>query len=202
MIDHQNIIDQILSIPLRNGKRIVAIVGGPASGKSTLSTTLSKQLSDACVVPMDGFHCSNSDLELHGLLARKGGAETFDVDGFIQTVRAVGQGGGVPYPTFDRNNDCVIVDGGTVKSSDTTILVEGNYLLLNVAPWNSLAKLWDFSIFLDVPIDALQVRLVQRWLDHGHDHKAALKRATENDLSNARLVLEKSLKADIVIPHI
>ena len=40
MISQKNIITSILKHPLRNGRRFVAIVGPPASGKSTLANQL------------------------------------------------------------------------------------------------------------------------------------------------------------------
>lgn len=148
---------------------------------------------------MDGFHRSNEDLKEHRLLARKGAPETFDVAGFeaiIHTVRARKE---VDFPTFDRGNDCVVPGGGAVKASDETILVEGNYLLLDVAPWNALAGLWDFSIMLEVPIEELKARLVDRWLAHGFDRKGAIKRAEENDLRNARTMIKSSFPADMTV---
>lgn len=195
----QDIIDKITAVPLRGGRRIIAIAGGPASGKSTLSAKLASRIPNGCVVPMDGFHRDNVDLDRHGLLARKGAPETFDVAAFIQLVQSLRSQSNVAFPTFDRLNDRVVIDGGHVKASDQTILVEGNYLLLNRPPWADLAPIWDLSIQLDVPLDMLRNRLVKRWLDHGHTHPEALARAEGNDLANARLLATSSFVADLVI---
>lgn len=66
-------------------------------------------------------------------------------------------------------------------------------------PWDGLAKLWDLGIVLDVPLAELRNRLLKRWLDLGHDSDAAVKKAEENDLPNARLVKSKLLPADMVL---
>ncbi|WP_298860068.1 hypothetical protein [uncultured Sulfitobacter sp.] len=84
-------------------------------------------------------------------------------------------------------------------ASDTTALVKGNYLLFDAPPWDGSAELWDFGIVLDVPLAELQNRLLKRWLDLGYDSDAAVKKAEENDLPNARLVNSKLLPADMVL---
>lgn len=195
MIDLQSIVDQILAVPLRQGRRIIALAGAPASGKTTLAAQLRENILNSCVVPMDGFHRSNVDLEEHGLLACKGAPETFDAEGFVRKVKSLRGGHEIDFPTFDRHSDSVIQNGGRVKASDETILVEGNYLLLNHQPWRALAEVWDFSLLIDVPLDLLEQRLVQRWVQHGFDVPAAQKRAAQNDLPNARLTMRSSYAA-------
>lgn len=199
MTNHQAIIERITKVPMQQGRRIIAIAGGPASGKSTLSAELQVKIPNSCVVPMDGFHKSNEDLERHGLLARKGAPETFDVAGFISLIKTLRGQGDVFFPTFDRTQDCVIPNGGNVERGHETILVEGNYLLLDMPQWDTLAAMWDFAIFLDVPSDVLQNRLIERWVQHGLDLPAATMRAEQNDLPNARLTRQKALPADLRI---
>ena len=148
---------------------------------------------------MDGFHRDNDDLSRHDLLSCKGAPETFDVAGFLTIVRSLAKKGKVDFPTFDRSKDCVVEQGGKVLATDETILVEGNYLLLDEAPWRDLAKCWDFSVFLDVSLEVLEARLVQRWLDNGYDHDGAVKRAQGNDIPNAKRTVQKSIKADHVV---
>ena len=86
----------------RQGRRLVALAGPPATGKSTLAGALCERLSrdgqSAVVVPMDGFHLDNRILEARGLLARKGAPETFDADGFIALIRRLKSGAEVVAP--------------------------------------------------------------------------------------------------------
>jgi pantothenate kinase len=198
-LDINDILGRINAVPLRDGRRIVAIVGGPASGKSTLAQALAKQIPKACVLPMDGFHRNNDDLERDGLLARKGAPETFDAEGFVQAIKSMRKSEIFDFPTFDRAHDCVVPSGGRLTATDETILVEGNYLLLDAAPWVELANEWDFTIMLEISLEVLQERLVERWMDNGHDAAGALARAKRNDLPNAQLVISDSLPAELVI---
>ncbi|MEO0402655.1 MAG: phosphoribulokinase, partial [Pseudomonadota bacterium] len=181
------------------GRRIIAIAGAPASGKSTLAYDLNQQIAGSCVLPMDGFHRSNADLKQHGLLARKGAPDTFDVDGFTRVVRDVRTHADVPFPTFDRHSDRVVPRGGVITKTIHTVLVEGNYLLLSEAPWDALKSLWDFTIMLDVPGGELERRLLKRWGDHGHDADTARQKAQGNDLPNALLVSQHSSPADMTL---
>ena len=199
MIDTKHIIERISAVPLTNGRRIIAIAGPPASGKSTLSEMLEREIPNSCAVPMDGFHRSNDDLQRHNLLSRKGAPQTFDVAGFSEVIHALKQRGDVPFPRFDRTNDCVVERAGNVAASDSTILVEGNYLLLNMAPWNELAMMWDFSIQIQVPSDILKERLIERWMHHEHSKEEAELRVTKNDFPNAELTLMHSLSANLII---
>lgn len=198
-MDIAAIIERIEAVPLQNGRRLIAIAGAPASGKSTLSAGLAERLPNAAVIPMDGFHRDNDDLTRHGLLARKGAPETFEAEAFVDFVSSLKEKAGCTYPTFDRENDCVVPDGGKLVAQMQTILVEGNYLLLNRPPWNRLTDIWDLTIMVNVALPSLQERLVARWVEHNHDVQSALERALSNDIPNARLVLEQSLPANLVI---
>ena len=63
-------------------RRILGIVGPPGAGKSTLAATLLAAHGAAVqVVPMDGFHLANSELERLGRHQRKGAPDTFDAAG-------------------------------------------------------------------------------------------------------------------------
>ena len=199
MILQKNIITSILDLPLRQGRRFVAIVGPPASGKSTLANELQKQISGSCVVPMDGFHLSNEELEEAGLSDRKGSPDTFDVGGLELVLEKILGGGNVMFPTFDRSLDCVIQNGGMVKSKDHTILVEGNYLILNKGPWKKISSHWDFSIMLDVSQEIIEKRLLERWAVNGFNADQAAFKTKNNDLPDAMIVKNNSLEANYCV---
>ncbi|MEP2641462.1 nucleoside/nucleotide kinase family protein [Roseobacter sp.] len=193
---------RIMAAPRKSKRRLVALAGPPGSGKSTLAEALAGALREAgCtpqVVPMDGFHLDNRILTGLGLLDRKGAPDTFDVAGFARLMAALGDQTPVYYPVFDRTRDIAIAGAGTLDAHCDTVIVEGNYLLLDAPGWADLSAGWDISVRLDVPIDILRQRLVDRWLHEGLAPAAALARAEGNDLKNARLVQEQSVLADVV----
>ena len=59
--------------------------------------------------------------------------------------------------------------------------------------WRELAEYWDACLFLDTPIETLKARLVQRWLDHGLSESEVCKKTVDNDLANARRIVEQRL---------
>lgn len=187
------------------GRILVAIVGAPASGKSTLSDRLYHHLggdkAGAAVVPMDGFHFDNAILEERGLLARKGAPETFDVGGLKRTLMAFRDtpNEDVYVPLFDRTLEISRGSARVITPKHKIILVEGNYLLLDQTPWNQLHGLFDLSIYLDVTEEKLRARLMERWRSFGFDDDGARAKAETNDLPNAITVARLSKLADIVV---
>jgi len=152
------------------------------------------------VLPMDGFHMDNAVLEEKGLLPRKGAPETFDVRAFLSTVQAVrANDGEVLVPVFDRSRELAIASARIVAPETRMVLVEGNYLLLDEAPWNKLAGAFDFSIFINPGIEELERRLLKRWYDHGYEEEAAKRKAHGNDIPNAHRVVEHQRRADLVL---
>jgi pantothenate kinase len=187
----------------------VALAGPPGAGKSTFSERLIEELDAAApgtavLVPMDGYHLDNAVLSTRGLLARKGAPETFDAAGFVADLGRIRAGEEVAVPIFDRVLDRARTAGRVVEASHRLVLVEGNYLLLDLPPWTLLENMFDRTVFLFVPEPELRRRLIDRWLQHGLDSVAAIAKAEGNDLANARLVLQYSREADVRLgtPHL
>lgn len=182
-------------------RKVIAIAGPPGSGKSTLAHELARRLTaqkcPAVVVPMDGFHLDNTILDARGLTHRKGAPETFDSAGFAALVRRLPQPEEIVFPIFDRERDIAIAGAGVVPADCPVVIVEGNYLLLNQTPWRDLSPFWSLSVWLDVPPEDLRARLIQRWLNCKFSRVAATRRAEQNDMPNAQLILENSAPADI-----
>jgi pantothenate kinase len=187
----------------RHDKRmLVAIAGAPASGKSTLALELAATLTSggqsAIVVPMDGFHYDDAVLERRGLRGRKGAPETFDFAGFECLLkRLVSEEGDVAIPVFDRSMELARAAADIVAGDHRIVLVEGNYLLLDEAPWSGLRPLFDFTIFLEVPRGELERRLLQRWRDHGRADGPAW--VASNDMPNVDRVIGKRLEPDLLV---
>ncbi|PJF11048.1 nucleoside triphosphate hydrolase [Pseudorhodobacter sp. MZDSW-24AT] len=190
---------------MTGARMVVAIAGAPGAGKSTLAEALCDALNQrqpgvAVVMPMDGYHLDNALLDARGLRDRKGSPPTFDVDGLardLARVRAADRP--VILPVFDRDLDLARAGAREVGPEVPIIVIEGNYLLLDQAPWRDLAPMFDMTVFVEVPEAELERRLVARWLHYGHAPEAARARALSNDIPNARLVVAHSRAADVTL---
>lgn len=183
---------------------LVAIAGPPGAGKSTLADALRDALlargESAEVLPMDGFHMDNGILEARGLLPRKGAPETFDARGFIDVVEAIRAGKEeVLVPVFDRSREIAIAAARAVPPDIRFILAEGNYLLLDEAPWDRLAGRFDFTIFVGPSYDVLEERLRRRWVFYGLSEEEIRWKLHGNDLPNGRRIVENTRAADLRI---
>jgi pantothenate kinase len=184
----------------RPGRVLVAIAGAPGAGKSTLAEALVDRLGpQAALVAMDGFHLDNAILDARGRRFAKGSPDTFDVAGFEAILQRLRAGGEVIVPVFDRYSDVSRGSARVVPPEAGIIVAEGNYLLLREAPWDRLHKLWDLTVFLDVPVAELERRLIARWHHHGLSDAEAHRRAFDNDIPNARRVIDGSVAAEAVI---
>ena len=129
------LLERVLQSPRRHVRRVIAIAGPPASGKSTLAAGLVVALQQAGVtsqlVPMDGFHLDNSVLTDRGILDRKGSPPSFDAIGLLRLVQVLGAAQELYYPVFDRARDLSIAGAGHIAPDCDTIVIEGNYLLMD-----------------------------------------------------------------------
>jgi pantothenate kinase len=198
------IADSIVEKAGTSSRFIVAIAGPPGAGKSTLADALQEELTrrgeKSAVLPMDGFHMDNGILEERGLLKRKGAPETFDVRAFIDIVSAVRKADEeVLVPVFDRSREIAIASARPVAPETRIILVEGNYLLLDEAPWSRLDGMFDLSIFVGPSYEVLEERLRQRWIHYGLDAAGIEWKLYGNDLPNGKRIIDNSRLADIAI---
>jgi len=190
--DPDTLIARITALPCA-GRRLIALAGPPASGKSTLAADLVARLGpSAALVPMDGFHLDNRLLDAMGLRDRKGTPESFDLGGLTRLVSALRHEARVYYPLFDRACDIAIAGAGCVTPTHQTVVIEGNYLMFDAPGWRDLAAQWDGCVFLDVDAATLRQRLLRRWQDHGPD--VARARVEGNDMPNADLVRRRRLR--------
>ena len=179
---------------------ITAIAGPPGAGKSTLADAVVAALgTGARVVPMDGFHYDDAVLKARGLQSRKGAPETFDAAGFINLMARLRTEPEVAIPVFDRSMELSRAAADVVTQSDRFVVVEGNYLLLNEAPWSDLARFFDLTVAVEVPEAELERRLMRRWARFGKSDTEARAWIGGNDMPNIRRVTEGSRRADVVI---
>jgi pantothenate kinase len=185
---------------------MVAVAGPPGSGKSTLAANLVSAMKadgeSAVVVPMDGFHFDDIVLNARGHRNRKGAPWTFDVAGLeVLLMRIRAHEPDIAIPVFDRTMELSRNAASIVNGEDKFIIVEGNYLLLDEAPWGRLKPLFDVTVFLDVPLAVIEQRLMGRIKHHGGDEAFALHWMKTNDFPNAEIVVSKSAKADITLKN-
>ena len=189
-----------------NRRAVCAIAGAPGSGKSTLAERLVERLNQdtpgiAALLPMDGYHFDDLHLVPAGLRPRKGAPETFDVGGLrhmLLRLRA-NEEDAVAVPVFDRDIEIARAGARLIPSSVRFIVCEGNYLLLDRAPWNTLRPLFDLTVMIEVPEEELRRRLTQRWEGYRLTPEEIAWKLDGNDLPNGRAVMADSAPADVVI---
>lgn len=182
------------------GRFLTALAGPPGSGKSTLAAAVVAALGPgARMVPMDGFHYDDAVLNARGMRARKGAPDTFDAAGFIHLIQRLRRGEEVAIPVFDRAMELSRAAADIVTADDRLLIVEGNYLLLQDAPWAGLDGAFDLTVWIDVPEAELDRRLMDRWAHHGKTPQAARDWIDGNDMPNIRRTIAGSRKADLVI---
>jgi pantothenate kinase len=197
---------RIIAAAANSDRFITAIAGPPGSGKSTLADAVAEAINAqtgedcATVFPMDGYHFDDAILEARGDRARKGAPFTFDVDGYCHTLmRLRNAGGDVAVPVFDRSLELSRGSARLIMPRHKFIISEGNYLLLNEAPWNSLAPMFDLTVSIVEPEAELARRLHARWVHYRLSPEAIKAKMEGNEMPNVRLVLDHSRQADVVL---
>lgn len=182
------------------GRFLTALAGPPGAGKSTLAAALVEALGQgAKAVPMDGFHYDDRVLIARGARDRKGAPDTFDAQGFFHLLRRLRVEDEVAIPLFDRDLEISRAGADIVTPEDRLLVVEGNYLLLNEAPWPQAAPLFDLTVWIDVPEAELDRRLLARWAHYGKTPVEARAWIDGNDMPNIRRVTRNSRVADVVV---
>lgn len=183
-------------------RRIVALVGAPGSGKSHVADDLAARINAAqpgraAVLPMDGYHYDDMLLADLDRLPRKGAPDTFDVGGLAAMLDRLSANDeeAVAVPVFDRTIEIARAGARLIPKTTEVIVVEGNYLLLDEAPWDALALRFDLTVRLDVPEAVLRARLTGRWEGLGLSRDAVRVKLEEVDLPNGRRVSENSRPA-------
>ncbi len=190
-----------------NASRLIVLIAGPpGSGKSTVAESLTEALNAhkpmmAAILPMDGYHYDDSLLRDMGRLAFKGAPDTFDVGGFAHTLRRLKAADEphVAVPVFDRTFEISRGSARLIARHVPIIVAEGNYLLLDQSPWTDLRPLFDVTVKITASVDTLRNRLQSRWRGFGLGESEVMRKVEDNDLPNARFVIDHSGPADYSI---
>ncbi|GIG53359.1 nucleoside/nucleotide kinase family protein [Demequina activiva] len=181
-------------------RQVLGIVGAPGAGKSTLASALADAV-DAVVVPMDGFHLAQRELERLGRADRKGAPDTFDASGFVALLRRL-QTADAPVtyaPEFRREIEEPIAGAIAVPRDAPLVIVEGNYLLVDEPPWDQVPRLLDECWFVELDEHVRLDRLIARHEAHGRTPEQARAFAEGSDQANAALIAGTRERADWVI---
>lgn len=185
---------------------MLGICGSPGSGKTTLAKALVKQINHgapgtAVHLPMDGFHLANSTLDRLGLRDRKGAIETFDGWGFVALLdRVRTETDHVVYaPSFARIVDEGVAGEIAIAPEATIVVVEGNYLLADQTPWDTVRDRLDAAWFCLAPTGEREARLIDRHTRHGRTLADATAWVRDVDSVNADFVARSQARADLIV---
>lgn len=202
------LLEKLAALQREKKRRIAAFLAAPpAAGKSTLCCYLEdlsrhvSGLTPVQAVGIDGFHYPQAYLDSHEItkngetlpLAKiKGAPETYDVEklrGLLERLNEENQ----KWPIYDRRIHNPVENA--VEIQEEIILLEGNWLLLDEAPWNSLHC--DYSIFLRAGDKSQLERIVQRKIMGGFSEEHARQIVRSNDWPNIQRCMENSRRGDL-----
>lgn len=176
----------------RDTRTILGIIGPPGAGKSTLSTRLQALHSRASqIVPMDGYHLANVELQRLGRAGRKGAPDTFDSYGYVALLRRLRTQAAdeiVYAPEFRREIEEPIAGAIPIFPDAKLLIAEGNYLAYDQGGWAHVVGLLDEIWFVEVPQATRLERLVARHVQFGRTPEAAREWVQVTDEPNARLI--------------
>lgn len=182
---------------------VIGIIGKPGAGKSTLSSYLMEHLpsDETALVPMDGYHLSNSQLAILSRAGRKGAPDTFDSYGFAELLHRINTDweNEIYFPIFHREIEESVAAEGVVSPETRLVITEGNYLLLDQSGWARVALELTESWYVEVDDHLRLDRLVQRHYRYGKDMDAAHAWAHGTDEKNAILVEGTKSRADVIV---
>jgi pantothenate kinase len=205
---------------------MIAISGVPGAGKTALALELTKRINVrwqktvdlggpnvATFVPLDGYHYTRAHLatmpDPELAFARRGAHWTFDAQGFLELVRTLrptlNYDSPVLFaPSFSHEIKDPVRNDIFVPPSSRLLIFEGNYLALDLPPWDEIAALMDELWFVEVDPEVAKKRLIKRHVEAGivKDEEEAIKRIEGNDIPNGEEIIKRRLKVHEIVKSI
>ncbi|RKM53967.1 nucleoside/nucleotide kinase family protein [Butyrivibrio sp. X503] len=196
----------------KKGNRAIAMIAAPpGAGKSTMASFLEFLAKD--VIPgktvkalgMDGFHKRQEYLQSHAvyidgervpLVEIKGAPITFDLKKLKYSIEKVARGEICGWPVYDRVSHNPIED--RIKVDADIVILEGNYLLLDIEGWRDLSSYADYTMTIIADGEQLHDRLIARKRASSGFSMEKVKKFVEfSDMSNVWLCLSRTKPADM-----
>ena len=184
-------------------RALLGLVGAPGAGKSSVSEALMHCLGETMqVVPMDGYHLSNRELARLGRAERKGAPDTFDSAGYVallERLRAPQPDEIIYAPGFYREIEEPIAASIAVSPHTPLVVTEGNYLLMEEAPWNRVRSLLDEIWYVEVDTEQREQWLVERHMRFGRSESDARAWVASTDRPNAEKIEATRVRTDRLV---
>lgn len=204
---------------------LLGLAGPPGSGKSTLAQQIASSYSPrhaggrspttanavdppdpgharghVAVLPLDGFHRSNAELDRLHLRPIKGSPPTYDVPAFVALLQKLRDESQTHLaPKYCRELHEPVPNAIAIPPEVKLVIVEGNYLLLDTPPWNAVRELLDEVWYMDVPEDLCMARVHTRHLRGGSTPEQATHKIETNDRANYRLIAATQSRAHRIL---
>ena len=194
----------------KGSRVLVMLAAPPGAGKSTLASFLEYLAKDIIpeikvqAIGMDGFHRRQEYLLSHSveidgrniqMVKIKGAPITFDLEKFKDKIKELKTNDVCKWPIYDRMAHNPIEDALNVDGD--IVILEGNYLLLDMDGWRDLKDNADYTICLSADEKLLRERLIERKMMTGVDRENTVKFVDFSDMANVRLCVNKMMKADL-----
>lgn len=210
----ERIAERVESLLPTHRRVLVALAGGPGSGKTHCADLLRSLLADQLkvrvqVLSMDGFHLTRAQLDAMSDPAlahrRRGAPFTFDADAFVACVERIAAASAdsvVLCPSFDHALKDPVADDVRIESDVRVVIVEGLYCLLDEAPWSALQAVWHATVWVECALETALERVVQRRIRAmGQSEADARDQVQANDRLNAEHVATRSRAAEFKIDN-
>lgn len=189
-------------------RTLVALAGGPGSGKSFIAGAISDQVNKKGLkcqhISVEGF-VKPSHVLTEEQKQNKGSIDTFDgqaVVDFLKKLRELGPGHAVSCPGVDEDGKFEpIPDAESVHADSEVVIFEGIYMLADREPWRQIEHLVDEKWFIHVRPDLVRQRVAERRLSKGKASsiEESLRSYDEGDAKNNDFIAKCRYHTDVII---